>query len=56
MQTVELKDIENAVLTIENGLLFSVLTPMLTKEEEKELLLLLYKWKTNFRNNKKIKI
>lgn len=49
----ELKDMENAVLTLENGILFSALTPMLTKDEEKEFCLLLYKWKTNFRNHKK---
>ena len=49
----ELKDMENAVLTLENGFLLSALTPMLTKEEEKELCLLLYKWKSNFRNHKK---
>lgn len=49
----ELKDMEKAVLTLENGFLFSALTPMLTKEEEKELCLLLYKWKSNFRNHKK---
>lgn len=47
------KDMENAVLTLENGILFSALTPMLTKDEEKEFCLLLYKWKTNFRNHKK---
>ena len=49
----ELKDMETAVLTLENGILFSALTPMLTKEEENEFCLLLYKWKTNFRNHKK---
>ena len=49
----EFKDMENAVLTLENGILFSALTPMLTKDEEKEFCLLLYKWKTNFRNHKK---
>lgn len=49
----ELNDMENAVLTLENCILFSALTPMLTKDEEKEFCLLLYKWKTNFRNHKK---
>ena len=49
----ELKDMENAILTLENGILFSVSTPMLTKDEEKEFCLLLYKWKTNLRNHKK---
>lgn len=49
----ELKDMEKAVLTLENGFLFSALTPMLTKDEVKELCLLLYKWKSNFRNHKK---
>jgi hypothetical protein len=49
----ELKDMENAILTLENGFLFSSLTSMLTKDEEKELCLLLYKWKINFINHKK---
>jgi hypothetical protein len=40
----ELKDMENAVLTLENGILFSALTPMLTKDEDKEFCLLLYKY------------
>lgn len=48
----QLKDIETAMLTIENGLLFSSLTPMLEKEKEKQLLLLIYEWKNNFVNNK----
>jgi hypothetical protein len=51
METLE--KMENAVLTLENGILFSGLNSMLTKDEEKELCLLLYKWKTNFRNHKK---
>ena len=49
----ELKDVETAVLILENSILFSALTSMLTKEEEKELCMLLYKWKTNFKNHKK---
>jgi hypothetical protein len=48
-----LENMENAVLTLENGILFSGLNSMLTKDEEKELCLLLYKWKKNFKNHKK---
>lgn len=45
-------DMEKAVTIIKNALVLSDLTPMLTREEENKLLILLTKWETNFNIHK----
>jgi hypothetical protein len=50
----ELKDIEEAFSLIQNGLLFGHFDqlPILSKEEIKQLLELLYKWNKNYKQYK----
>lgn len=52
---LDLKDMETAARTLENGILFGSLPSMLAKDEEKKLCLLLYKWKKKFKTHEKNK-